>query len=1680
MAGYIRQSTFVDGDTITAALFNNEYNQLVNAFSNTSGHKHDGTTAEGPVIGLIGDAGETSPNNKVLIDTTNNYIEFYVEVSSAPVQQLYIADGAIIPVTDSDIDLGTTSLRFKDTYTDTVTTTGNVSIGGDLTVTGSATISGNLTFGDADTDSINLAAEIDSDIIPNTDGTYDLGSATKEWQDLYIDGTANIDSLVADTADINGGTIDGATIATSDITVGAGKTLDVSSGTLTLADDQISGDKVEGGTIAATTITDLTFGSLNDGTITITAFADEDDMSSNSATLVPTQQSVKAYVDSQVTAQDLDITTDSGTIAIDLDSETLTVSGGTGLDSSATGNAVTLAIDSTVTTLTGTQTLTNKTLTSPVINTGVSGTAFLDDDTFATATATTLASSESIKAYVDTTVAATNEVVEDSTPQLGGDLDLNSNDIIGTGNINNTGTITTDGLTVDGTNGAYTIGSTGNDFYYGRNGTNYHIANTTNGAFNFLTGASSANRLNIANNGDISFYEDTGTTAQMTWDASADALTFTNNTKAVFGAGSELEVYFDGFTAWFDNTDSVTKDTQIKVKDGGYISLKAGSDNMIQAAGNSNVSLYYDGSPKLATTSTGIDVTGTVVSDGLTVDGNARIEELGAIAKLTLERGGSQNNADSAAVDLIETNAGSEGANFGDAATNGFRLKLDGSANDFLIQSSASGTVRTRLGIDRDTGDISFYEDTGTSQALFWDASAESLGIGTTSPSAPIDIKSTNSTSIKWQRTGVSAKEWGFVSDNDQTYLYNFTDSVISTSFANNGNVGIGTSSPASKLSIENTGSSTVDAITLDWEHLSTTTNIEQRIQWRFGDDATADTFLNAGYIGVGKQGSWQSGAGRDSYLSFGTTNDNTQTEAMRIDSTGNVGIGTASPASKLEVRGSGTSPIVYFGNGVDNPPNRQLAFSGGSSGLVWDLDATGASGVAGQLTLSTNGSEAMRIDSSGNVGIGKTSPAAELDVFASSTPAVRVADGSGFNIRLEAFGSNTAGLVCAGGATNMTFQTNETERMRIDASGNVGIGTTDPTVASGNGLAIYDSVVPRVQLRNSTSGDASTDGAGIFMSGSDLGIENRESSNIIFYNNTEKMRIDSSGNLLVGKTSAGLGTTGVEASSGGYIRATRNGNSLTLNRISTDGNLATFTKDGSTVGSIGSRSGATLGVVLNPTSSTGAGLSGASNSIIGIDETITPVDGEISLGTTSTRFKDLYLSENVDIDGAANPRIKIRSNSDTGTSQINFGDPTSATVGRLGYEHSSNSMVAYTNNAERMRIDAAGNVGIGTTSPGRLLELYGTSNPALRLNNGTDTTDIAIATSAGAIATGSLNNALVISRNGANAINLATNGNVRATIDSSGNVGIGTTSPQERLQVYNSSGTDVLTVSAATATANTTGASLLFRNLSSSATGAISKIGIETGSAIDRGSLVFSTSSSSNSPAERMRIDNSGNLLVDKTAIGLNTVGFEVRPNGIMASTRDGGSSAYFNRKTSDGSVVEFQKDGTTVGSIGTASSIMYIGTGDVGIRTNSISDTIEPFNTTNTNVRDALIDLGSSGARFKDIYATNGTIQTSDRNEKQDIEALTDAETRVAVAAKGLLRKFRWQSAVEEKGDEARIHFGIIAQDLQDAFTAEGLDAGDYAMFISSTWTDDDGVEQTRLGVRYSELLAFIIAAI
>ena len=187
--------------------------------------------------------------------------------------------------------------------------------------------------------------------------TLDVSSGTLTLANNQISGdkveggtiaAITITSLTATSADINGGTIDGSTIATSNVTVGSGKTLDVSAGTLTLADNQISGNKVEGGTIAATTITALTFGSLNDGTINVTGWVDEDNMASDSATLIPTQQSVKAYVDSQsggASTLTQVLTAGNSTSGSDIvltSGDKITGFTSTGIDDNATSNALTI------------------------------------------------------------------------------------------------------------------------------------------------------------------------------------------------------------------------------------------------------------------------------------------------------------------------------------------------------------------------------------------------------------------------------------------------------------------------------------------------------------------------------------------------------------------------------------------------------------------------------------------------------------------------------------------------------------------------------------------------------------------------------------------------------------------------------------------------------------------------------------------------------------------------------------------------------------------------------------------------------------------------------------------------------------------------------------------------------------------------------------------------------------------------------------------------------------------------------------------------------------------------------------------------------------------------------------------------------------------------------------------
>ena len=181
-------------------------------------------------------------------------------------------------------------------------------------------------------------------------------------------------------------------------------TLPDANGTISLEGNS---DTLTNKTFPSTTFLDTALNTSVSGS----AILDENDMSSNSATKAATQQSIKAYVDDSIDADmDLVFATDSGSGQITMDSETLTLTGGTGIDTAGSSNTITYSIDSTVATLVGTQTFTNKTLTtptltSPVFNTSLSGSAFLDEDNMASNSATKMVSQQSIKAYIDNIIA---------------------------------------------------------------------------------------------------------------------------------------------------------------------------------------------------------------------------------------------------------------------------------------------------------------------------------------------------------------------------------------------------------------------------------------------------------------------------------------------------------------------------------------------------------------------------------------------------------------------------------------------------------------------------------------------------------------------------------------------------------------------------------------------------------------------------------------------------------------------------------------------------------------------------------------------------------------------------------------------------------------------------------------------------------------------------------------------------------------------------------------------------------------------------------------------------------------------------------------------------------------------------------------------------------------------------
>jgi hypothetical protein len=268
---------------------------------------------------------------------------------------------------------------------------------------------------------------------------------------------------------------------------------------------------------------------------------------------------------------------------------------------------------------------------------------------------------------------------------------------------------------------------------------------------------------------------------------------------------------------------------------------------------------------------------------------------------------------------------------------------------------------------------------------------------------------------------------------------------------------------------------------------------------------------------------------------------------------------------------------------------------------------------------------------SGSNVGIGTSSPAVALEIIGTTTSGIKIktnsAHSNGFNLYWDSSVDNVVFNNPFSGA--MLFETANTERMRITSTGNVGIGTSSPASPTGFGSSGI------LHLKAGTGNDCSIVLEGLSGSGGRQEI-GASGGALQFYRGsatgsmTESMRIDSSGNLFVGKTSAGLSTAGVQldaTGSGGFCRAET---CLTLSRLSTDGSILDFRKDSTTVGSIGTYSG-TLAI---SSANTGIMLDDTNNILRPTNASGGSRDGIISLGNPSQRFKNIYTSGGIYLGG--------------------------------------------------------------------------------------------------------------------------------------------------------------------------------------------------------------------------------------------------------------------------------------------------------------------------------------------------------------------------------------------------------------------------------------------------------------
>jgi len=915
-------------------------------------------------------------------------------------------------------------------------------------------------------------------------------------------------------------------------------------------------------------------------------------------------------------------------------------------------------------------------------------------------------------------------------------------------------------------------------------------------------------------------------------------LNFGDSDKAVFGAGSDLQIYHDGSHSYI--TEAGTGNLYIQYNDL-FLQSNTG-ENYIYCNNDAQVVLYYDNSAKLATTSTGIDVTGTATMDGLTSVNTTDTQ--GKFSGWSATGGAATH---SGAIELGQ-NASYQGVISYDSA-NETRFIFDnswsGTGSTFEFRTNTAATPKTHLKVEG-SGDISFYEDTGTTAKFFWDASAESLGIGTTSPSAALNIVN----------SGLSTQFRVSNTESDATIKYG---AIVGSHY----------------------------------------TNAEEPIT---GMLMTSSSSVTGGTVSIG--GGISSANAVNNILFYTAANNTTLTgsERMRITPSGNVGIGTTSPVSKLHL--ADTSTVVTFEdtNSTNNSINTITNYEGT---MILSVDPNDNSTATESLRFLMRGSEAMRIDSSGRVGIGTSSPIGRLDIKTGNVGFEFFPENTNdTNLILNYDRSTNAYQNLQTRAASHQFLINTSEKMRIDSSGNVGIGTTSPA----NALHLHQQVVtgihPLLKLQANTADNTGTRGVSIdFVGTSDSSavgsriVSTRVASgahmDLRFHvaRDSEAMRIDSSGNLLVGKTSASKDNVGAELKPDGRINATMSsGSPLLANRKTSDGDIATFQKDNTTVGSIG--------VFTTNTYFANGDVSLAVN---GTYDVIHPRDGSgdrrsdaISLGGTIDRFKDLYLS------GTAN-----------------FGSLSDGTITITGFADEDNMVsnsatLVPTQQSVKAYVDAEV-AGIVDSAPGTLDTL---NELAAALNDDADfsttvTNSIAL-------------KAPLASPDFTGDVTFDTS---TLVVDSTNNrVGIGTSSPTKRLHVKNSSNDDnnILLVEAS-------GSTTYGVYLKSAFSGQMGRVGAlsQSDGDLDGASIAFEdfgrdiafrTNEGSNN-SEKARILANGNVGIGTTSPDVPLEVVSASPtNGIVAdfvnSTNAGGTTAAIKLSNADSEACDVVLGANRVGA--------------------------------------------------------------------------------------------------------------------------------------------------------------------